>query len=343
MDIYRANEVREKVEDNRYSKIDSFLDSILTPSTIREGNGYVLGRYNEGVATNGYYLTPQKGSIADRVMTLAKKKFMLEMDAENFASLALLELYLSLIKFYNKGLLNDSMDIKDFQGLAYTNVQFKLRDVAKLGKQTMYSTCDRSHGKDEFIINKIESWEVKFLINKDYVKNLKDERYISKLYGQQVDEENVKRNPFVEWLHENMHSFLTEREIDIVVGDYLGTPPKHQRDRIYKKVMAVWDKEQTKLGKIEKLQTRLDIIQDILDSVDEKEMNNKLTRYDQSCEVWLANYIFENLNMYECKYMTNILNEEDNNIPKSFYYNLIEILIKKEKEFIKAISNVNRI
>lgn len=201
-------------KEDRKIKIEDMIELCL----IKDENspsGYSLGKYEDRVGLNGFYIRPKKGSLLERVMNMAKAKFKLENDAENYGALAMLELWLSINKYYEKLGYDDT--IKG-DGLIYTNVKYKMMDVAKLAKSNV-SVCDRSTGK--YHINKLESFEQKFIEESDKIKNQKDERYLCEMYNTIFVEENETTSEFKKWLNKNRSYILTKKQIDYLDGEVI--------------------------------------------------------------------------------------------------------------------------
>lgn len=197
------------MENNR--KVD--INNMLETRKIKDSNGYSLGTYNDKVSVNGLYLKAKKGSLLERVEQMAKSKFQLENDPENYVQEARLELWKSTNKYYER--FGYREDVKA-DGFIFTDVKYKMMDKAKLAKGNV-SVCDRSTGK--YHINKIESFEKKFIEENDKIKNQKDERYLCDLYNS--FEENETTSAFKKWLNANKEYILTKKQIDYLNGDVI--------------------------------------------------------------------------------------------------------------------------
>ena len=155
-------------KEDRKIKIEDMIELCL----IKDENslsGYSLGKYEDRVGLNGFYLKAKKGSLCERVENTFCGKFKLEFDHENYRQEARLQLWLSINKYYEKLGYDDS---RKGDGLIFQNCKYKAMDMAKLAKSNV-SICDRSTGK--YHINKIESFEQKFIEESDKIKNQEDE------------------------------------------------------------------------------------------------------------------------------------------------------------------------
>ena len=147
------------------------IEDMFVIETIKDDNsptGYSLGCYRDRVSLNGFYLKAEKGSLCERVENMFCGKFKLEFDHENYRQEARLQLWLSINKYYEKLGYDDS---RKGDGLIFQNCKYKAMDMAKLAKSNV-SICDRSTGK--YHINKIESFEQKFIVESDKINNQKD-------------------------------------------------------------------------------------------------------------------------------------------------------------------------
>ena len=154
----------------KYERVE--IENMLECCHIKDANGengYSEGIYADRVALNGFYLKAKRGSLLERIENMYVTKFQLENDVENFRSQARLELWLSINKYYDKFGFDENVKA---DGFLYTDCRYKAMDMAKLAKSNV-SVCDRSTGK--YHINKIESYEKKFIEDIDKLKNQRDE------------------------------------------------------------------------------------------------------------------------------------------------------------------------
>ena len=317
-------------------EIDKYFEDMLIESTIKDGDEYTLGRYEDRIATCGYYIKPLKDSLADRVTSFANKKFILEMDYENFSQLALLCLYESILKFDKRGQFENGK-IEDFQGLLYTNTKYKLMDIAKLGRMTQRSTCDRKNG-NEYTVNKLESYEEKFIEQKDRIKNQKDERYISEHYDP-FEEDKGTSNEFIRWFNEHKSQLLTKKQLDYIEGNTIyknNTRHYYSKNNIYKRVTEAYEKHKDINQKIKEIDKKLGQVDVLLNFRDLNDLASKLIRVDGSKHNWIILKVYENINMHNCSKLTSLLlhNEYDIN-DKKFWYDLTNALVHIEEDLNK--------
>lgn len=316
--------------------IDEYFESMFTELTVKDGDDYVLGRYDDRVAVCGYYIKPNKDSLADRVTSFANKKFILEMDYENFSQLALLCLYESILKFDSRGQFEDK-EIKDLQGLLYTNTKYKLMDIAKLGRLTQRSVCDRKNG-NEYKVNKLESYEEKFIEQKDRVKNQKDERYISEHYDP-FNEEEETSNDFIKWFNERKTELLTKKQLDFIEGNtiYKDTTRHYSsKNNIYKRVTEAYEKHKDTNEKILIIDKKLGQVNNLLDFSKLNELASALKKIDSGKQSWIILRIYEHINMHNCSKLTSLLIEDIYDTDdKPFWYDITNALIVIENDLLK--------
>ncbi|MGL5381060.1 hypothetical protein [Clostridium sp.] len=322
-------------------EINKYFNDMFAECTVKDGGEYVLGRYDDKIAVYGYYIKPNRDSLADRVTSFANKKFILEMDYENFSQLALLCLYESILKFDERGQF-EGKEIKDLQGLLYTNTKYKLMDIAKLGRMTQRSICDRKNG-NEYKVNKLESYEEKFIEQKDRIKNQKDERYISEHYDPFNDEEETS-NEFIKWFNEHKVELLTKKQLDFIEGNtiYKDTTRHYSsKNNIYKRVTEAYEKHKDANEKILNLNKKLELINRLLDFNKISNLASLLVRIDSSKNNWIILKIYENINMHNCSKLTTLLidNEFDED-DKSFWYDVTDALIVVENDLLSQINEI---
>ena len=181
-------------------------------------DGYSLGTYKDRQALSGFYIKAKKDSLLEKVEGFFCGKFKLENDPENYRQEARIELWLSIDKYYNKLGYDDTVK---GDGLIFTNCKYKAMDMAKLAKGNV-SVCDRTTGK--YYINKIESFEQKFIEENDKMRNQKDEKYLSEKYNIEdfnkvFTGEYETTNEFIRWFEKNKSYILTKKQIDYLNGD----------------------------------------------------------------------------------------------------------------------------
>ena len=319
------------------------IEDMIELSLIKDESsptGYSLGRYEDRVALNGFYIKPKKNTLLERVMNMAKAKFKLELDPENYASLAMLELWISINKYYDKLGYND--DIKG-DGLIYQNTKYKLMDYAKLAKSNV-SICDRSTGK--YYINKLESFEQKFIEENDKIKNQKDERYLCDIYNTIFTEESETTSEFKKWLNKNRSYILTKKQIDYLDGEVIINDASgcwRINKSIAKRVEECYANDKLRTEKVNKLNKKLKNVTYLLDFKDEEDLLERLIKTSHKKNDDVLVKLFEYLKKDQCILLTKIISEEYMDVnDKKFFYDVINILIKEEKYITDLIESVKK-
>ena len=313
--------------------------------TVKDGDEYSPGTYQDKVGVNGLYIKAKKGSLLERVENMAKQKFKLENDPEGYASEARLELWLSIMKFYEK--FGEDYDRKP-DGWVHTDVRYKLMDKAKLAKSNV-SICDRKTG--EYHINKIESFEQKFIEETDKIKNQRDEKLLSMLYNEETDAEFMdtpSTNVFVQWFKENAEFILTKKQLDWLNGDIIidGMSSVWRiRKNICKKVEKAYSEDKIKTEKIKKLNKYQKSIDYLLDFDDEDDLKVRLCKMSSRKDGIIIIDLYKGMDMIYCETLTSLINSstdelKDIECSKDFYYEVIDVLIQKEQQTQELIKNI---
>ena len=313
----------------KYERVE--IENMLECCHIKDANGengYSEGIYADRVALNGFYLKAKRGSLLERIENMYVTKFQLENDVENFRSQARLELWLSINKYYDKFGFDENVKA---DGFLYTDCRYKAMDMAKLAKSNV-SVCDRSTGK--YHINKIESYEKKFIEDIDKLKNQRDERFLSELYNGDFTEDEYL-NDFRRWLNENMDNILTKKQADYLRGDLIIDDVSgcwRINKNIASRVEKAYAQSKAIEEKIKKLNKQLKAIEYVLDFKDEKDFLDRLIKLNTKNKMNLLVCVYEGLTMDDCKLLTSIINKEDVEVTVEFYYDIIAILSYKELE-----------
>ena len=319
------------------------IEDMFVVETIKDDNsptGYSLGCYRDRIALNGFYLKAEKGSLCERVENMFCGKFKLEFDHENYRQEARLQLWLSINKYYEKLGYDDS---RKGDGLIFQNCKYKAMDMAKLAKSNV-SICDRSTGK--YHINKIESFEQKFIEESDKIKNQKDERYLCEMYNTIFIEENETTSEFKKWLNKNRSYILTKKQIDyldgeVVINDVSGVWRINKS--IAKRVEECYANDKLRTEKVNKLNKKLKSITYILDFKDEEDLLGRLEKASHKKNEDVLLKLFEYLNKEECILLTKIITEGYREVnDKKFFYDIIDILVKEERYILDLIESVKK-
>lgn len=311
----------------KYNKMN--IEDMLETRKIKDANGengFSLGIYDDRNALNGFYLKAIKGSLLERVENMYCAKFQLENDAENFRQDARLEMWLSIMKYYDRFGYDEE---KKIDGFIYTDCKYKAMDKAKLAKSNV-SVCDRNTGK--YYINKIESYEKKFIEEIDKIRNQRDEKYISELYNDTVEGETM--NEFRKWLNENMENILTKKQVEYLRGEFIIDDVSSVwriNKNIAKRIEKAFAQSKEREARIKKLKKQLKEVQSVLDFDNEKDFIQKIVKLGRNNKSNLITNLYEKLTMDNCKMLTEIISTKgDIEINKEFYYDIIAILTYKE-------------
>lgn len=318
----------------KYEKVE--IENMLECCYIKEGDEYVLGVYHDRMSLNGFYLRAKRGSLLERVQNFAVKKFQLENDIENYKQEAIFGLWLSINKYYDKFGFDENVKA---DGFLYTDCKYRFMDMAKLAKSNV-SVCDRSTGK--YHINKIESYEKKFIEDIDKLKNQRDERFLSELYNGDFTEDEYL-NDFRRWLNENMDNILTKKQADYLRGDLIIDDVSgcwRINKNIASRVEKAYAQSKAIEEKVKKLNKQLKAIEYVLDFKDEKDFLDRLVKLNTKNKMNLLVCVYEGLTMDDCKLLTSIINKEDVKVTAEFYYDIIAILSYKELEIKTLISEM---
>ena len=318
----------------KYPKMN--VEDMVETCYVKEGDEYVLGRYQDRVSLNGFYLKAKSGSLLERIQNMAVTKFQLENDAENFKQEALLGLWLSIEKYYSRFGYDENVKI---DGFIYTDCKYRFMDMAKLAKSNV-SVCDRKTGK--YHINKIESYEKKFVEEIDKIRNQKDERFISELYNEDYEDENT--NEFKKWLDENMDTILTKKQADYLKGEFIihdVSSVWRIHKNIVQRVEKAYAQSKAKEERLKKLDKHLTDVQEVLDFTDEEDFIRKIVKLSFNSKSTLLVNVYENLSMEHCKILTEIINSKGEiKGNKDFYYDILAVLTYKELEIKNRIEEL---
>lgn len=329
------------------------IQEMIELSNIKDGEEYVPGVYNQRsgkskTGQSGFYIKAKHNSILSKIEKFTVGKFRLEYDTENFQQDALVETWLSLVKYYTKYGVDCE---RDPDGWVCQDVKYKMMDKAKLAKSNV-SVCDRKTG--EYHIMDIESFEQKFIEENDKTKNQRDEKFLSVIYNVPVDYkfiENTSSNKFIQWFHNNKDFILTKKQLkwlngEIIINDMSGI--WRLKKNILKKVEQAYNEDRVKGEKIGRLNKYLKSIAFLLDFKDEDDIKYRLHKITNRKDNAVIIDIYKELDMYYCETLTSIISQEsaegleEIQCDKNFYYAIIDILINKEtyaNDLIKNIQN----
>lgn len=193
------------------------INEMLKEVTVKENDMYVNGRYVDRKPVFGYYTQPIKNSLLDRIEIMAKGKFKLEHDSENYAHEARLLTHLAIEEFLKN---NEEYDKDYLDSWVYKTVKNKLQNKARDMKSNN-SNYNRDNNK----------YEIKDVVSIHKLVENKEEPIVEYL-------EEIK-SPFLIWLENEGKDVLTKKQIDYLKNDLLVNPSnvKSINNRIANKII----------------------------------------------------------------------------------------------------------
>lgn len=297
------------------------IEDMIKPSTVKEGNVYSYGIYNDRKPVYGLYMKCLNNTILMDIEIMAKGMFKLEKDPENYAHESRVETYLALNKFYETyGYEQTEEFIKRW---VYKVVKRKMKDLAKKMKSNNYTYDNK---ENVFFINKI--------VNLDELKEKESEAYdnleceISNIYKNRED----ASNEFVKWFNENKYSMLTKKQVDFINNDVEIKDSSNERKirkKIYNKIIDNYgDYQQKDFKRINKenLCKKINIILDKIDTDEFEEFMCDINKKEDYTYSKIINYIYEELEFNSLKQFTSCINNGKFIANKKIKYEIINIL-----------------
>ena len=273
--------------------IQKYLDDLLEVSTVKEGNEYVLGYYNNRVPVYGLYLKAKKDSILERVEIMAKGKFKLELDAENYAQEARVVFFEKLKEYLEKyDEPSTEEDVHNMNGLLYKSCQNHMMDIAKLMKSGA-SICDRGTG--EFSIVQLLSLDA-------------GDDFSQALQGEVEDILNTSSKEsfsyFRIWFNENKESILTKKQLAYLEDEQsiMETNRARMNKTISERIYRSYTDESIAKHRISRISSRIDILNKILKSRTDRHLMFEIVQQMKN-EPWLIDNVYS-LSFKTCTMIT---------------------------------------
>jgi hypothetical protein len=278
--------------------IQKYLDDLLEVSTIKEGDEYALGYYNNKVATSGLYLKAKKDSILERVEIMAKGKFKLEKDSENYAQEVRTVFFEKLADYLSEhGEPITDREVDNMNGYLYTSCANYMSNVAKAMKSgsSSYDSTTR-----EFTVVELLSLDVDYnqALQKDIEESL--ENYSKESYC-----------AFREWFNDNKKRILTRKQLEYLEDENVVLPNNRAQINkiIAKRVYLNYTDESLVKHKTDELDRKIKILNDIINSKTSNKLIQELKNHLHD-ELWLVERVYS-LSTDTCKVITKAYLKEE--------------------------------
>lgn len=304
-------------------KMEDMLE-IVTVRDVESEAGYSPGIYYNRKPVFGLILRAKKGSFLERLEIKAKGKFKLENDPENYVQEVRFMLCEAIDSYYKKD--DASEDDSKAKEWIFKDVSNKLEDLARKTKSVSYYDWD----KGEFIINQFDYFEhseASAEMLENYINNIG----VSKMMD--------GRTEFMKWFEYNKYNVLTRKQISYIDNDNVDTYGKQQRyymkKAIIKKIDKVYHDKSIKQYKIDKINNKLNLIQEITKCDDMIAVGRKISglHLNECCE-FILDRIYEELSMSDCMELTNVINK-NKKINLLMIVKVLQILRLMESELEK--------
>lgn len=274
--------------------LQKYLDNLLEVGTVKEEDGYVLGYYNNRVPVYGLYLKPKKDSILERVEIMAKGKFKLEADSENYAQEARVVFFEKLGEYLKEhGEPITEKDVDNMNAWLYKTCYNHMANIAILMKSGA-SVCDRETG--EFSIVHLLSLDAD-----DDLSNMLQGEVEDTLHNSSKD----SFSHFRIWFNENKHKILTKKQLAYLEDE--NSVDIKNRAKINK---TISERINTKYSdttiteeRVKKIKKRKAVLRDILINAQPRHLMCSLVKHMKD-EPWLIEEVY-GLSFDTCKMITN--------------------------------------
>lgn len=276
--------------------LQKYLDGLLEVGTVKEGDEYVQGYYNNRVPVYGLYLKAKKDTILERVEIMAKGKFKLEADSENYAQEARVVFFEKLEGYLKEhGEPITEKEIDSMNALLYKSCANHMADIAKLMKSGS-SICDRETGQ----------FSIVHLLSLDA-----EDEFSQTLQGEVEDILSMKSKEsfshFRLWFNENKGNILTKKQLAYLEDEQIVPDPSNKikinraiSERIYR---SYTDNSIIKY-RIEKIEHRKEMLTDIITgSNTDRQLIYKIVN-KMKTETWLLESMYS-LSFKTCSMLTN--------------------------------------
>lgn len=300
---------------------------IVTVRDVQSDEMYSPGIYHNRKPIFGLILRAKKGSFLERLEIKAKGKFKLENDPENYVQEVRFMLHEAIRSYYRRE--DASEDDEKAKEWIFTDVSNKLENLARASKNVSYYDWE----KGEFIINQFDYFEhseASYEMLESYINNIGESKMTD------------NRTEFIKWFEENKYDILTSKQISYLDNEFAIEYSKQSRyymkKAIVKKIDKVYHDKSIQEYKINKVNNKLEIVQELLSS-DVRAVGKMISRLhmNECCE-FIIERIYEELSMQDCKEFTSILNE-NKKINILMILKVLQILRLIECDLIKSISN----
>lgn len=274
--------------------IQKYLDDLLEIGTVKEGNEYVLGYYHNRVPVYGLYLKAKKGSILERVEFMAKGKFKLEADAENYAQEVRAYFFIKLKEHIEKnGEPTTEKEVDNMNGLMYKMCKDHMIDIAR-GMKSNQLTCDKESGM--FSVVQLLSLDA----SDDFSNSLQGE-------VEDVMQNNSKESfsYFRAWFNENRSKILTKKQLQYLEDEnsIMETNRARMNKTISERIYRSYTDESIHKYRIEKISHRIEIIDKIIKSRTDRHLMLELMNAMKH-EDWLLEGVYS-LSFDTCSMITD--------------------------------------
>lgn len=274
--------------------IQKYLDDLLEIGTVKEGNEYVLGYYHNRVPVYGLYLKAKKGSILERVEFMAKGKFKLESDAENYAQASRV-VFFEILEQYIKdnGEPKTENEIDNMNAWLYKSCLFQMSNISRVMKSGA-TFCDRATG--EYSIVQLLSLDA----SDDFSNTLQGE-------VEDVMQNNLKKSfsYFRAWFNDNRDKILTKKQLQYLEDEQsiLQNHRARMNKTISERIYRSYTDESIHKYRIEKISHRIEIIDKIIKSRTDRHLMLELMNAMKH-EDWLLEGVYS-LSFDTCSMITD--------------------------------------
>lgn len=238
--------------------LQKYLDSLLEIGTVKEGDEYVQGYYNNRVPVYGLYLKAKKDTILERVEIMAKGKFKLEADSENYAQEARAVFFEKLgeyLKEHEEP--TTEKEIDNMNAWLYKSCYNYMQNLARDTKGTV-SSYDKNEG---YLVVNLLSLD---LDDGDLARTLEKE-VEDKLSESKVESYNAFRI----WFNENKNKILTKKQLEYLENEFSVPNPSNRakiRKNIAKRVNEKYNKDSVMQHRFKTLTQKIDTVLYLMES-----------------------------------------------------------------------------
>lgn len=235
--------------------IQKYVENLLETSTVKDKDGYSLGFYNDKKAVCGCYLKAKKGSVLERVEYMAKKKFNLEKDPENYAQEARAMFFIKLGDYLEEyGEPQTQQEVDKMNAFLFTSCKNYMADLARQikGSSVYYDSTDK---ENQFKI--VQSFSLD--IENDFTQMLQGQ-----VEKKLEEKEQKSYSIFKKWLDENKKILLTKKQLEYLKNEH--TIDISNRCKINKtiseRVLPHYNKVSVQLAKIKQIENKMEILEE---------------------------------------------------------------------------------